>query len=121
MARYAIINGSTVENVIEATSKVAIAGRTIVQSDTANPGDFYDGVRFTPRVPTARETAKGNATPNIANLYQAARNRSAQLRSVAQALAAPMTVAQTQQLLRFVADLYDFDADLLLQLDLDGN
>ena len=55
MARYAVILGSTVENVIEALSPPVYAGRTVVQSDTASPGDTYNAGVFTRRVPSAAE------------------------------------------------------------------
>lgn len=56
MPRYAVINGTLVENVIVATTAPTIAGRLVVQSDTAGPGDTFSNGVFTPRVVTALET-----------------------------------------------------------------
>jgi len=50
MARYALVTGGVVENVAEwdGTSSWELpVGTTRIQSDTATPGDTWDGVRFT--------------------------------------------------------------------------
>lgn len=48
-ARYAVISGGTVENVIICESDFDPGGgATIVQSDDAGPGWAYDGNTFTP-------------------------------------------------------------------------
>lgn len=65
MSRYAVINGSAVENVIEATSPPVIAGRTVVQSDTASPGDTYNAGVFTRRVPSAAELRAAAAAQRL--------------------------------------------------------
>jgi hypothetical protein len=74
MARYAVILGGTVENVIEAASLPVIAGRTVVQSTTAGPGDTYNGSTFAPRVPTPSEVraslAGGRLLSSRARLQQ---------------------------------------------------
>ncbi|MFN6474020.1 MAG: hypothetical protein RMY36_030695 [Nostoc sp. SerVER01] len=50
MARYAMIRGSVVEDVIvlENPGEIQITGFTLVQSDTANRGDIWNGSTFTP-------------------------------------------------------------------------
>jgi len=61
MSRYAIINQSTVENVIIADRAPQVAGRTVVQSDTAGPGDTYSAGVFAPRVLDANELERREA------------------------------------------------------------
>ena len=65
MARYAIIQGSTVENVIVADTAPTIPNRTVVQSNTAGPGDTYAGGVFTRRVPSAGELEAGDADSRL--------------------------------------------------------
>jgi hypothetical protein len=49
MARYALINGSKVENVIVLNNINDFqTNLTLVQSDTANIGDIWNGVSFSP-------------------------------------------------------------------------
>lgn len=50
MARYAVIVGGIVENVIEAPAGFTLSGKTLVQSNTAGPGDTYSGGVFIPYV-----------------------------------------------------------------------
>ena len=54
MPRFAVVNPATsiVVNVIDADVGFSIPGKALVESDTANPGDFFDGTNFiTPPVP----------------------------------------------------------------------
>lgn len=67
MGRYAVINGTIVENVIEALIAPIIAGRTVVQSNTASPGDAYNGSVFTPRVLSVTEQRAALAQTRLIN------------------------------------------------------
>lgn len=117
MARYAVIDNALVENVIVADSAPVISGRTVVAltaGQRVSPGDSYSGGAFTPRVPSARELAVAQAPENLRQLYAIARQRANALRTQADGLTVVMTVAQQQTLLRWVAALYDYAADDLL-------
>lgn len=81
MTRYAVILNNVVENVIVATSPPAYAGRTIVQSDTAGPGDTFSGGIFTSHVPSVTEQRASTATARLIS----SRARLQQIRDVAQA------------------------------------
>jgi len=60
--KYAVIDDLTkkVENVIEADSLLKIRGKTLIQDDTADIGESFDGVKIVkttikPYIPTAKE------------------------------------------------------------------
>lgn len=117
MARYAVINSGVVENVIEATSAPTIAGRTVVRSDTANPGDAYSAGVFTPRVPSVTEQRAATAAQRLVN----SRARLQQIRDQTQAASsggafASLTAASTaiRQLAGALADLSQNILDLEL-------
>ena len=70
MARYAVINGGVVENVVIAQSEPTIAGRTVVLLNTnqpVGPGDSYNGSVFTPYVPSVAETRAAAAATRLVN------------------------------------------------------
>lgn len=81
MPRYAIINSGVVENVAIYTTQPAIPGRTVVQSDTAGPGDTFSGGIFTPRVPSVTEQRASLAAARLIS----SRARLQQIRDVAAA------------------------------------
>lgn len=60
MARYAIIQNGLVENVIVASAAPA-NGVLLAPGQAVSPGDSYDGVTFTPRVPDAAELERRDA------------------------------------------------------------
>lgn len=60
MARYAIVSSGLVENVIVASAAPA-NGVLLAAGQAVSPGDSYDGVTFTPRVPDAAELERRDA------------------------------------------------------------
>jgi hypothetical protein len=117
MARYAIISGNLVENVIEADRPLALPGRTVVRSDVAGPGDSYDGKTFTRRAPSVTEQRATNAAQRLIS----SRARLQQIRDTAQAASsggafASLATASTaiRQIAGALADLAQNILDLEL-------
>lgn len=117
MPRYAVINGSLAENVIVADTAPTYPGRTVVQSNTAGPGDTYSGGVFTPRVPSVTEQRAAAATARLIS----SRARLQQIRDQAQAAStggafATLAAASTaiRQIAGAVADLAQNILDLEL-------
>lgn len=75
MARFAIVNGTLVENVVRADTALTVPGRTVVPltNEVVSPGDTYSGGVFTPRVPSAGEIVRQAAPANIRRDYVTAR------------------------------------------------
>lgn len=122
MPRYAIINSGIVENVAIYASQPTIAGRTVVQSDTAGPGDAYNGSTFTPRTPSARELLQAAAPDNIRQSYATLRTWATQAHNASSTYAGQGAAAQAATVattLDRLGTFMDRVADLLVKLDLD--
>jgi hypothetical protein len=58
MVRYAVIDGNTVENTIDAPSGFEIEGKTLVHSETAERGDLYQDGNFAKPEPQEKEPSE---------------------------------------------------------------
>jgi hypothetical protein len=120
MPRFAIVNGTLVENVALYVESPVIAGRVAVLLSTnqaVNPGDSYDGAVFTPRVPSVIEQRAAAATQRLIS----SRARLQQIRDQAQAAStggafANLAAASTaiRQIAGGIADLAQNILDLEL-------
>ena len=70
MARYAVISDGIVENVIEADASFSLPGKTLIQSDTAGPGDTYKGGKFT-KTPLVRKVKEPTDTEILLSALEA--------------------------------------------------
>lgn len=115
--RYAVINGSLVENVIEALTAPVIAGRTVVQSNTASPGDSYNAGVFTPRVISVSEQRAAAARTRLINgrdRLQQIRNQAATASSGGAFASLATASAAIRQIAGALADLTQNILDLEL-------
>lgn len=125
MPRYAVIQNTTVLNVVQADSPPTFAGRTIVDVSAlpVGPGDSYNGSVFTPRVPSAKETALAQAPDAIRAAYPTLRTWATQAHNASAAYAgqnAAQQAATVATTLDRLGTFMDRFADLLLKLDLDS-
>lgn len=126
MPKYAVIQNTTVLNVIQADSTPTIPGRTVVDVTilTVGPGDTYNGgVSFTPRTPSTREIALAQVPDAIRTAYPTLRIWAAQAHTASAAYAGQNTAQQVATIattLDRLGTFMDRFADLLLNIGLDS-
>lgn len=122
MARFAVVQGTLVENVILADATPTIPGRVVVllsATQSVSPGDSYDGTQFAPRVLPPDEQRMRDAIRRLTS----GRAQLRQIRVQAQAASdapGPLTLAQLttqfRQLAGAVATLAQTTMDVELVL-----
>lgn len=118
MPRYAVIAGSTVENVIVASTTPTIPGRTVVAltTEAVSPGDTYNGSAFVSRVPSSGELVRIAAPTNIQRDYATARQWVADAASTYAAAVAgnrALTAAEQREFMRRFGIVLDRLLDLI--------
>lgn len=120
MPRFAVVFAGIVENVGVWDAQPTIAGRTVVllsASQTAAPGDTYDGVNFSPRVLPPDEQRQRDAVRRLTS----GRAQLRQIRNQAQAASdatGGLTLAQLTTQFRQLAGAVATLAQALMDIEL---